>query len=202
MVRPISLWSFTQPENITPQALSPLTGPHCVTDKSTWGLHVATFTKHQWDEFSVTCRVEQFLWIRILHKWLDWLIKIHLIILMCKSWRVKISSSNYFTSDQRAKQWRYSHSDITSSGTEKELLLYVIDTERFRDTRKGRNLGESSPATRHAEAAKYSESACRGIKGSAGTMTTTILLVSKSLLYPDTCVFFWLSFWDICIKEL
>lgn len=127
MVRPVSLWSFTQPENITPQALSPLTGPHCVTDKSMWGLHVATFSKHQWDEFSVTCRVEQFLWIRILHKWLDWLIKIHLIILMCKSWRVKISSSNYFTSDQRAKQWRYSHSDITSSGTEKELLLYVID---------------------------------------------------------------------------
>lgn len=157
MVRPISLWSFTQPENITPQALSPLTGPHCVTDKSTWGLYVATFTKHQWDEFSVTCSVEQFLWIRILHKWLDWLIKIHLIISMCKSWRVKISSSNYFTSDQRAKQWRYSHSDITSSGTEKELLLYVIDTERFRDTRKGRNLGESSPATRHAEAAKYSK---------------------------------------------
>lgn len=135
-------------------------------------------------------------------KWPDWLIKIHLIILMCKNWRVKISSSNYFTSDQRAKQWRYSHSGITSSGTEKELLLYPIDTERFRDTRKGRNLGESSPATRHAEAAKYSESACRGIKGSAGTMTTTILLVSKSLLYPDTCVFFWLRFWDVCIKEL
>lgn len=46
--------------------------------------------------------------------------------------------------------------------------------------RKGRNLGESSLATRHAAVANYSQSAHRGTKGPEGTTTVTRLFVSEN----------------------